>query len=191
MALIIILNTILFSTHLFAQSYPTERGATFISGTGSYSNRSGELFVPGRSGSFNSVSGNLSVNRFLVDNFYVGLGLTAMSQNEWNYSANRFGLGPQAGYVFGGADSRILPYVGVGGQYLKVQSDWFRYPEDSWDQGYEVFGSLGLIVLLRDHLGVVFQGSYHSVNLTRPDSSGLTSGNILNFQIGLVGMLYK
>jgi len=187
-----------------AQEFAADKKAIFLTGSAAFSSSDGDLY---------SYSGkrlielNLTAtfDYFIVRHVLIGMPVTLHRQYKGDYNiASTLGVGPELGYVYGAAGSQILPYAKVGYLYSVLSSEnWLTsYSYGLIGNGIQtdLIFSLGMILLVQKHVGINPQISYHFQRYDADSyyddyySHGLGSasetGNILQFSIGLTGLLY-
>lgn len=184
----LILLLIVVNTYSFAQEYAVDKGATWLSGTVSFSSSGGELFEDydgNNSSVFNLAP---SINYFVGKNFFMGGGLDFSLEKQGDYQSNSIGVGPQIGYAFGNQDSRAYPYLDLGLRYYGMSVDYGS--GNSEGTGTDIFFGAGINVPLRPHLGLTFEAGYHMLNIKEKEYDDTYSGNIFAIGIGIVGLLF-
>lgn len=185
---------LIFCSGLFlnfaAQQYAIDKKATIISGMGIFSSQSGDLFEDTNGNGYTTVTFNPTVNHFVTKNFFLGGGFEISTESQGTYHSNAIGIGPQLGYALGGPNSLVYPYLDLGISYYLMNADY------GMNDNYHISGSdiafgFGVIVPVKSHIGLIFEGGYHSINLKDKDSNQSYSGNIFSLGLGVAGLLFQ
>lgn len=184
---------VVVSSTLTAQQSATDRKATIISGSVSFSNQIGDLFSESKN--LIRVSFAPNVNRFVLKNLFIGGGLEFLYNQQYNFNSNAIAIGPQIGYTFGNSNGPVLPYVDLGIRYYNMKQVYFSSGVYKLSGSQIEFG-FGAIVPLKTHIGLIFQGGYQIVELKRKEfdyntSGRFFSGRIFSIGIGIAGLIFK
>lgn len=182
------LSSLCFSVS--AQQYATDKKATIISGYGSFMSQGGDLFEDEDGNSANRITFTPNLNHFITKNFFIGGGIEFSVESQGDYKSNGIGIGPQIGYVFGGPESKALPYFDCGIRYYKMSTD-YGYIGDYQLSGSDIFIGFGVIVPVKSHIGLIFEGGYHMLDLKNNDDEKSFSGNIFSIGVGIAGLLFN
>lgn len=178
-----------FTSVLFGQEYALDKGASFVSATGSISIQGGELYEDNQYNRLLTMSFYPSYNHFVAKNFFIGGGFEFSAQNQGNNNVNSVGIGPQIGYAAGNSSSTAFPFVSVGIRYYTMNFDYADLGSSNANGlGYH-FG-FGLLVPLRDHVGLAFEGGYHVMKVKVKGSNVSYAGNTIVLGFGIIGLLY-
>jgi len=175
---------------LFCQEYAVDKGASFVGGNVSFTSQGGDLFADEENNRATTFTMTPSINHFILKNFCIGGGIALSSQTQGRARINSVGVGPQIGYVFGKPSSTAFPYFDAGVRYYSMTSDNVSYI-DSNVNGTDIFFGFGVLVPLKSHVGMAFEGEYHRMDLKGQNTGPSTSGDIFSIGIGIVGLLYK
>jgi len=171
------------------QEYALDKGATFISGIGSFTSSGGDLFEDGDNNKLIMLSLSPSFNHFITNNFFIGGGFELSNQKQGDFSTNSIGIGPQIGYAVGNSSSTVFPYFSAGLRYYTITADYGSLG-DTNVSGTDIILGFGVLVPIRTHLGLAIEGGYHILDLKEKDSDSSASGNILSIGIGIAGLLF-
>lgn len=189
----IILCIICFSGLSFtvsAQQYAIDKKATIISGSGSFMSQGGDLFEDTDGNNATTITFSPNINHFITKNFFIGGGIEFSTESQGDYKSDGIGIGPQIGYVFGGPQSKALPYLDLGIRYYKMNVD-YGFADDYQISGSDISLGFGVIVPIKAHIGLIFEGGYHMLDLKDKDSDDTLSGNILSIGVGIAGLLFQ
>ena len=178
----------LLINHVSGQGYAVDKGAVFISGMAGFTNYGGDLFEDDRGNRETSFSLIPSVNFFVAKNVFVGGSLEFTSRAQGDANSNAIGIGPQVGYAFGHSKSTAFPYLSGGIRYYSMSMDDGSYG-DSNASGIDMVLGFGVLVPLKESVGLVFEGGYHMMKL-KDDYDVSFSGNIFSLGFGIVGLWY-
>lgn len=173
------------SSTLTAQQFATDRKATIISGSVSFSNQMGDLFNERPEKTLIRVSFAPNVNRFVLKNFFIGGGLEFLYNQQFNFNSTAIAIGPQIGYTFGNSNRPVLPYVDLGIRYYNMKTQVYKL------SGSQIEFGFGAIVPLKTHFGLIFQGGYQIVELKRKEFDNNISGRIFSIGIGIAGLIFN
>ncbi|OGM08591.1 hypothetical protein A2Z67_06430 [Candidatus Woesebacteria bacterium RBG_13_36_22] len=173
-----------------AQQYAIDKKATIISGSGSLMSQGGDLFEDTDGNNATIVTITPTINHFITKNFFIGGGLEISVESQGNYSSNAIGIGPQIGYVFGAPHSTALPFLDLGIRYYKMNID-YGASDDYQFSGSNISLGFGVIIPVKTHIGLFFEGGYHMMDLKDKDNDDSYSGNILSIGIGIAGLLFN
>jgi hypothetical protein len=173
-----------------AQQYAIDKKATIISGTGSFMSQGGDLFEDTDGNNITTITFTPNINHFITKNFFIGAGIEFSTESQGDYKSNAIGIGPQIGYVFGGPQSKALPYLDLGILYYKMNVD-YGFADDFQISGSDIYLGFGVIVPIKAHIGLIFEGGYHMLDLKDKDSDDTSSGNILSIGVGIAGLLFQ
>jgi len=188
----IILFILCFSTLSFtisAQQYAVDKKATIISVSGSFMSQGGDLFEDIDGNKATTITFTPTLNHFITKNFFIGGSLEFSSQSQGDYSSNGIGIGPQIGYALGGPQSKAFPYLDLGIRFYQMNAD-FGAGDDYQFSGSDIFFGGGVIVPIRAHIGLIFEGGYHMLDLKDKDSDENYSGNIISIGVGIAGLIF-
>jgi hypothetical protein len=171
------------------QEYAIDKGATFISGTGSILSQGGDLFEDSENNKAKTITISPSINHFISKSFFIGGGIELSNQSQGDYSINSIGIGPQLGYAIGNVNSKAFPYFDVGLRYYSMSID-YGFSDDTQASGTDIFLGFGLLIQIKSHIGLAFEGGYHMIDLKNKDTDESSSGNILSIGVGIVGLLF-
>lgn len=173
---------------LSAQNFQVDKGASFISGMGSFVSQGDELYEDRSGNRQTTIRFIPGYSYFLAPNFFIGGSLELLMQ-KWdeNYS-NSVAVGPHFGYAFGDEDSDVFPYLSAGGRYVNQYMD-NDIANNSFNlSGTDFYFGAGTIVPLKKHIGITFEASYHFINLKE---SGVSyTGDVISVGLGITGMLF-
>lgn len=165
------LTLILIITFItFGQDYAADKGAFIISGKGNFNLDKDSDNKPKP---FTLIT---SLNYFVEEKFYFG----AMA--EWStltvnkgYKSKSMGIGPKIGYTIGNAEAQAFINFNVGVIY-------FGFHEDVSVTNL-ILGA-GLLIPLKDHLGICLDISYHNPFIDNSESN-------FSFGVGIAILLYE
>jgi hypothetical protein len=173
-----------------AQSFAVDKKASIISGSVSFTSQGGEIFEDLDGNKVTSFTFTPNFNHFITKNFFIGGSLELSTESQGDYSSNGFGIGPQIGYAFGGPQSKAYPYLDLGILYYKVNADYGG--GDSMQlSGSDILLGFGVIVPIKAHIGLIFEGGYQMLNLNDKDTDSSYSGNIFSIAVGIAGLIFQ
>jgi hypothetical protein len=178
------------SFSLSAQQYANDKKATIISGQGSFMSQGGDIFEDFEGNKATTFTFNPNINHFITKGFFIGGGLEFSIESQGDYKANAIGLGPQIGYAFGGPQSKAIPYLDLGIRYYTMHLD-FGGGDDYQFSGTDINLGFGVIVPIKEHIGLIFEGGYQILDLKNKDSDENYSGDIFSIGIGIAGLLFQ
>jgi hypothetical protein len=173
-----------------AQQYAIDKKATIISGYGSFMSQGGDLFEDTDGNKGNTFNFQPSIIHFITKNFFLGGSLEFLVESQGDYKSNGVGIGPQIGYAFGGPQSNAFPYLDLGLRYYSMSVD-LGSGSDMQFGGSDIALGFGVIVPIKSHIGLIFEGGYHIMSLKDKDTSDNYSGNIFSIGIGIAGLLFQ
>ena len=175
-----------------AQQYANDKKATIISGTGSFMSQGGDLFEDYDGNKATTITFTPNINHFITKSLFIGGGIELSTDSQGDYKSNAIGIGPQIGYVFGGPQSKALPYLDVGIRYYNSKTKFdYGSAGEFQTSGSDIFFGFGVIVPVKAHVGLVFEGGYHMLKLKSKDTDDTYSGNILSISVGIAGLLFQ
>jgi len=189
----IILIAIFFgglSSTVSAQQYAIDKKATIISGTGIFTSQGGDLFEDNDGNKALTFIFTPSINHFITKNFFIGGSLEFSTESQGDYKSNGIGIGPQIGYAIGGSQSKAFPYLDLGIRYYKMNAD-YGFGDNYQFSGSDISLGFGVIVPIKAHIGLIFEGGYHMLDLKDKDSNNSYSGNIFSIGVGIAGLLFE
>lgn len=172
-----------------AQQYATEKKATIIAGRASFMSSGGAIFEDFDGNKTTNFNITPVISHFITNNFYVGGRIEIAAHSQGNGSSNAIGVGPHLGYMFGGPQSTALPFLDLGIDYYKMNIDYAG--EDSVFLGSNIALGFGVIIPVKTHIGLVFDGEFNVIDLKDRDSNDTMCGNIFSIGIGIVGLLFQ
>ncbi|MBE0679837.1 MAG: hypothetical protein IH592_13840 [Bacteroidales bacterium] len=173
-----------------AQQYATDKKATIIAGTASFMSSGGDLFEDLEGNNSTSINISPVLNHFIIKNLYIGGGIELVAESQGDYSYNGIGLGPQVGYMFGGPQSKAIPYLDLGLRYYRMNMD-YGSGDDFQLSGSDLAVSFGVLIPIKTHIGLYFEGGYHIMDLKDKDSAESFSGNVLSIGVGIAGLFFN
>jgi hypothetical protein len=179
--LIVFLFIFTFANELFSQGFAVDKGAIIASGSFSFSKQGGDLYEVGGKGN-TIVSLTPSFNYMLFKNFGVGGSVSLSSIESYRTSMSELVFGPHIGIFFGNEKSTLFPYFTLSYRFISVSES-----PNSFD-GSDIVLNLGMIIPLKNHIGLTIEGGYHFIELE--NSGDKISGNILMFGVGISGLFY-
>ena len=189
----IILFVLCFSGLSFtvsAQEYAIDKYATIISGSGSFMSKGGVLFEDIDGNNSTNFTFAPNINHFITKNFFIGGGFEFSTESQGDYKAYGKGIGPQIGYAFGGPESTVFPYLDLGIRYYILNYD--NGPGDYLRvSGSDISLGFGVIIPVKAHIGLIFEGGYHMLDLSDKENNDSYSGNIFSVGVGISGLLFK
>lgn len=193
--LIVVCFVVFLFSYSNAQNFAVDKGATCISGMASYINKSGDLYEGSGGGQVSRFSISPIANHFIFKNIFVGVGGDYIHETGGVYSStNTYTVGPQIGYAYGDENSAAFPYLSIGGRYMWAKYDHNDPYFQSKTNGTDFFASLGVIVPIKDHVGLIFQGSYHMIRQQYESDFNEyeydKNGSVVSLGIGIAGLLY-
>lgn len=171
-----------------AQDHPVDKGAQIISADISFSSASGDLFEDANGDSYNTFEAQVGYDIFVIPNLTVGGGIGASYTGQGDASSTSFQIGPSISYFIGRSGSSVYPFVGAGFYYLTTTTDFGT--EDITFSGTDILLGGGVLVPVKDHIGVTFRIAYDIVNLTESESDESFDGNSFSIGVGISGLLY-
>jgi outer membrane protein W len=187
-----------------AQEFATDKKTILLTGSAAFSSSGGDIYSVNDK-RISELNLSATFDYFIARNILIGMPVTLHRQYIGDYNIeSTLGVGPELGYVYGTAKSRVLPYAKVGYQYSVMSSEnWLTsYYYGLIGNGIQtdLIFSLGMILLLQKHVGLNPQISYHFQRYDTDSyyygyygyslGSASQTGNILQFSIGLTGLLY-
>jgi hypothetical protein len=172
-----------------AQQYAVDKKATIISGSASFMRQGGDLYeVDGNNATTFTFAPN--INHFITKNIFIGGSFELTTESQGDYKSNGIGIGPQIGLALGGAQSKVFPYFDLGIRYYRMKSD-YSSDFDIQFSGSDISLGFGLIVPVKAHIGLIFEGGYHMQDLKAKDYDESYSGNIFSIGIGIAGLIFQ
>ena len=167
-----------------------DKKATIISGSASFTSQGGDIFEDANGKKATTFNFNPSINHFITKNFFIGGSLEFSTESQGDYKSNGVGVGPQIGYAFGGPQNTAFPYLDLGFRYYSMSAD-FGSGNDMQFGGSDIALGFGVIVPIKSHIGLIFEGGYHMLSLKDKDTSDSYSGNIFSIGVGIAGLLFQ
>ncbi|MBS0010411.1 MAG: hypothetical protein KFF49_03320 [Bacteroidales bacterium] len=187
--LTIICLSILSST-ISAQQYAIDKKATIILGSGSFMSQGGDLFEDLDGNKATAFTFTPSIYHFITKNFYIGGSLEFTTESQGDYSFNGVGIGPGIGYAIGGPQSQVFPYFELGMLYYKMNAD-YGTGDDSQFAGSDIYLGFGVIIPIKEHIGLIFGSAYHMIDLKDKDFDDNYSGNVFSIAVGIAGLIFQ
>lgn len=187
--IVIIICLSILSSTISAQQYAIDKNATIISGSGSFVSQGGNLFEDIDGNKATEFSFIPSVNHFITKNLYIGGALEFSTKSQGDYNHNGISIGPGIGYAFGTSESQVFPYLELGMHYYKMNVNYgtgndFRF------SGSDIYLGAGVIVPIKEHIGLIFGSGYHMMDLKDKDADDTYSGNIFSIAVGIAGLIF-
>jgi len=174
-----------------AQEYGCDKGAHLISGTGSFSFNSGGP-ARGDEGAYFLFSAVF--NHFVAPSFFLGLGADVNVMNTESQNANAYAFGPQLGLMHANDDKDFFTFLSIGGRFRKenatFRGTYYSPIPDYAINGFDAFLSTGVVLELKDHIGLVFEPTIRLTNLYPRKGKAPDSYLFIGMGIGLAGLLY-
>ena len=179
----------MLSLTISAQEYAVDKKATIILGTGSFLSQGGDLFEDMDGNKATSFSFTPSINHFITKNLYIGGSLEFTAEAQGDYNLNGVGIGPGIGYAIGGPQSQAFPYLELGTLYYKMSMD-YGSGDDYQFSGSDIYLGFGVIIPIKEHIGLIFGGAYHMMDLKDKDFDENYSGNVFSIAVGISGLIF-
>ena len=176
--------------YVSGQQYAIDKGAKFISGTITYENQGGDLYLYPGDKRISTFTLTPSFNGFIAKNIYLGGGMAFTRTSQGSVNVNDLQIGPVIGIAAGDSTSTAFPYFDISLRYCTGSINTDISMDHTKDSGTNFVLSGGLIVQLRPHCGFVFEVGYNMLKMKPEGSKTYTKGNIFTVGIGLVGLLY-
>jgi hypothetical protein len=171
-----------FFTFSFSQEFAVDKGGVIIAGTASFASEGGDLFeIDGDRQTTFSIAPSFIY--FLVPNIGLGGSVAYTSTSVGDNSYHTLGIGPSLGYFIGNAGSTSFPYLAAGFQYYTAGNG-------SSISGTDIVLGGGIIVPVKEHIGITIDVGYHMMSLKPEGADESTSGNIIAVGIGITGLLF-
>ncbi|MEA2106772.1 MAG: hypothetical protein U9P82_08670 [Bacteroidota bacterium] len=182
----------LFTKESFSQEYGIDKNSWMISGSFSFSKHDGELYEDIDGNKTTTVYFSNTTNYFLAKGLFAGLGISYSYRRTGADGMETYGIGPNLGYIYGKKESKLYPFVAAGFRLNNINQDseatYVYSPQDLKLLGYNIFGSIGIIFPVKEHIGITFELDYSKYYLT--ESQGDYDGNILTFSVGIIGFIF-
>ena len=173
-----------------AQQYPIDKKSTIISGIGVFTSQGGDLFEDTKGNKAKTVTFTPTINHFITKNFFLGGGLEISTESQGLYNSNAIGFGPQLGFASGYPITSVYPYFDMGIRYYLMNADNGMFDNYQFS-GSDITFAFGVIVPIKNHIGLIFEAGYHSMKLRDDDSNQSYSGNIFSLGLGIAGILFR
>lgn len=185
------INCFLFmSSVLLAQEFGIDKNSFMVAGGFNFNHQDGKLFEDIDGNGTNAISFNSSFSHFVLKGLFVGIGIGYDYQRTGANGTEQFEIGPHAGYAFGNKNSKIYPYVTGGILFTRLMAETDSYassnPGEITLDGNIIFGGIGTMLNLYEHLGVKLELDYCRYNFDKFSYKG----NNLNFSVGVVGYIF-
>lgn len=178
-----VLLGLFFSSFVYSQEYAVDKSASFLAGTASFSSQGGDLFENNGDRLTNLTLAS-SYNYFVAKNIFIGGALSYSLMSQGDNSYHTLGIGPSVGYAFGETKSKNYPFIAGGISYNTMGDD------DDSISGTDIRLGGGMILCIREHLGIVIEAGYHLMSLSHKDWDESQSGNIFTIGVGITGLFY-
>ncbi len=180
------LCVLFLTSNAFSQDYALDKGATILSGTGSFISQGGDLFQDSKGNNSNIFTLVPTINYFIVPNVAIGAGLAYTNYSQGDFNSSSIEIGHSISYFVGDQDSNNYPYFFGAIHYSNSSSGRQNI------SGSDINFGIGLITPIQDrgHLGFVMEAGYHILNLKNDSWSQSVSGNKIAIGIGIVGMIF-
>lgn len=172
------------ATFAFSQDYAVDKGAFILSGTGGFISQGGDLYEDIDENRLTTFSLTSTVNYFVIRNVFIGAGLSYNRMAQGDFSVSTLGIGPTVGYAFGKTEGKIYPYFAAGIQLYSLGA------AGDTTSGSDIAISAGMIISIKEHLGLIVEVGYHFQNLKNEAWPESLSGNIFSIGIGIAGLLF-
>jgi hypothetical protein len=173
----------------FSQDFAVDKKAWIISGTVEFSSSSGDLYENSDGDALTEIAFVPAADYFVAPNIFVGGMISYVSWSQGDASVSTMGIGPEVGYAFGNADSKVFPFAKAGFQYLSVSYDYGSGTDKV--TGSDITITLGVILPVMQHIGITPQLSYH-IQSMKGDWDGAESedGSIIRVGAGIAGLVH-
>ena len=130
-----------------------------------------------------------ALDYFFMNNLFVGGTISYGSESQGDFSSTEMGIGPEVGYAFGKAESKMFPYGKLGFMYRSNKSD--NGTTDMTVTGTDIFIGVGLIFPVKEHIGITPELSYHMQSL-KSDEEGAEAvdGSVIRLGVGISGLIW-
>ncbi len=173
----------------FSQDFAVDKKAWIISGAVEFSSSSGDLYENADGDAVTEIGFVPAADYFVMPNIFVGGMISYVSMAQGDVSISTMGIGPEVGYAFGNADSKVFPFAKAGFLYVSESFDW----GDDTDKvtGSDITITLGVILPVKQHIGIIPQLSYH-IQSMKGDWDGAESedGSIIRLGVGIAGLVH-
>ena len=159
----------------------TDRGASIVSGSISFSSSGGDLYV-GSGDRLNLFELMPSVVFFASRGIGIGAEGSLSFVSQGDNSATGLSIGPSVGYYHEGNGSSI-PFIAIGASIMRLGDG------DNSETGYRFKAGPGFIAK-KGHLGVTAQVAYVVDRFKFDGENSATTGNMITLSVGFVGLLY-
>lgn len=174
----------------FSQDFAVDKKAWIISGTVEFSSSSGDLYENADGDAVTEIGFMPAADYFVMPNIFVGGMISYVSMSQGDVSVSSMGIGPEVGYAFGNADSKVFPFAKAGFQYLSMSADYGSGNDFDATQT-DIIISLGVILPVKEHIGISPELSYH-IQSYDPDVEGADTidGNVIRLGVGIAGLVH-
>ena len=170
-----------------AQDYAIDDGAAILLFSGYYSNMGGKLFEGETKDRINSINVSPAYHHFITKGLFFGAGLSMSHNKQGEDKTYSLGIGPNIGYAFGNESSTMYPFFDVCFRFMNGKGNNTDLKSFT---GTGTAFDLGLIIPVKNHIGIIIEGSYNIVKFNNKSSSYSASGNVFAFGIGMTGLLF-
>lgn len=206
--LYIIVFALFVFNQLSAQGYATSKGAVILSGIAGFTSSGGEFYQGINNKTGTRLMLSPSIDYFILQNFFLSVDAEYAYTYNSQVKVNSIEIGPGIGYVFGKAESKILPFLSTGFLFNTQKNNYVSTPYDGYNSdnnidnpyGYTIdnsnttsttfFIDTGVIIMVQKHIGLTIGATFHNQKYKFPDGYS-KSGNTIALTLGINGLLYK
>lgn len=169
---------------LAAQDYAIDRGSVTLGGSVSWSSAGGDLYENTEGDRYNSILLNPWMLYFITPGLAVGGDLYVESESQGDLDAQTIAAGPAVAYYFGGAESKVYPFISGNLGYGKITTS-------VWDGSGLIFGAgAGAAFMLSQSVALTAGGTYRIRDLTINQLDQSFGGNTFALRLGVQAFLF-
>ena len=176
---------ILCFTITFSQEAFTEQYSLLVSLTGNIStNKVGPLYDD-RGAVVEEIYLTAQGNVFVQNNIFAGLAVDYAEITTGNQTVSTTFFGPNIGYAVAVMEGKLFPYASASVKLVN-----YSYGDLQFFKGPSYSFSAGVIMPIKDHLGLNLEAGYYAIKLKDKMATDYTSGDEIRVSIGLSGLIF-
>ena len=178
------LLTVTATTSISAQSYATDKGSIQLSGSASWvSTKEDDEDDRGT-----TIVVQPSLRYFITPGLAVGTSVMLGHTSQGDIRSTSYGIGPSVAYYFGGAATKVHPFVSAGLDWSKSSFDPPGGAPDNDITFTSPHVSAGLLLLLSSSVGVETELFYRRQTVAVDE--GDTKLNMFGLQVGIAAFIF-
>lgn len=208
----ILISLLIVASFAYSQEFAVDKGSTILMGKIGWENAyhyTGEYQADNGAEKLTQIHVAPRIHQFILSRFALGgeMQLSRTSQKiettgageDEEMSTYSVSIGPSFGYYFGQPETGIYPYITAGIMYTTTGYSIPVGNQSGNDsdsiEGRDIHAGCGLVASLDDHLGLVVELSYHSLDMRSTYNlekmfSTPEDGNVVELSVGVAGLFF-